>query len=407
VDDRSSPASEHARLYEAERRARIRLEHVQAVTDVALSHLELDALLQELLDRICRILEADTCAILLLDDEDATELVPRAAVGIEEELERDVRILVGRGFAGRIAATRQPVIIEDIHGAEILEPILSQSGITSVLGAPLLVGGEVIGVIHVGTLRPRTFSEDDVELLQLVADRAAIGIDRARVHGEVIRLDQMKLNFVAVASHELRAPAAALYGAALTLQERGDALSADTRALLEHTIVEQAERLRRLTEQLLDISKLEAKAIPIMPRNVGVYSVIEEVVEAVGRDGISIEIARDLEAVADPLIVERVVTNLLVNAQRYGKPPVVVRAEQRDRHLRIAVEDGGPGVADDLVPRLFERFERGLDGDGSGLGLAIAKAYARAHGGDLIYDPAGRGARFELFLPTRSDDAPS
>jgi signal transduction histidine kinase len=397
-------ALEHARLYEAERRARIRLEHVQAVTDVALSYLELDALLQELLDRICRILEADTCAILLLDD-DAKELVTRAAVGIEEDVELSVRIPVGRGFAGRVAATRQPVVIEDVHDAEILDPILLQSDITSLLGAPLLVRSEVIGVLHVGTLLPRTFSDDDVELLQLVADRAALGIDRAHVHSESVRLDQMKLNFVAVASHELRGPAAALYGAAMTLRERGDDLSADTRALLEHTIFEQADRLRRLTEQLLDLSQLEAKAIPIVPRKVGVYSIIEEVVGAVGREGVSIEIPRELEAFADPLVVERVVTNLLVNAQRYGKPPVVVRAEQRDRHLRIAVEDGGPGVAEDLVPRLFERFERGRDGDGSGLGLAIAKAYARAHGGDLIYDPGGRGARFELFLPTRSDDA--
>jgi signal transduction histidine kinase len=398
-------ALEHARLYEAERRARIRLEHVQAVTDVALSYLELDALLQELLDRICRILEADTCAILLLDDE-TKELVTRAAVGIEEDVERSVRIPVGRGFAGRIAATRERVILEDVQDTDVLNPILREKGITSLLGAPLFVHGYVIGVIRVGTLRRRKFTEEDVELLQLVADRAAVEIDRARVHSEVLRLDQMKLNFVAVASHELRAPAAALYGAAVTLRERGDNLSADTRALLEHTIFEQADRLRRLTEQLLDLSQLEAKALPIVPRNVGVYSVIEEVVDAVGREGVSIEIPRELEAFADPLVVERVVTYLLVNAQRYGKPPVVVRAEQRDRHLRIAVEDGGPGVAEDLVPRLFERFERGRDGDGSGLGLAIAKAYARAHGGDLIYDPAGRGARFELFLPTRSDDAP-
>ncbi len=405
VDDRSSIAIEHARLYEAERRARIRLEHVQAVTDVALSHLELDALLQELLERICRILEADTCAILLLDH-DANELVTRAAVGIEDDVERSVGIPVGRGFAGRVAATRQPVVIEHVHDADILDPILLQSDITSLLGVPLLVRGELIGVVHVGMLQPRTFSEEDVELLQLVADRAALGIDRAQAHSEILRLDQMKLNFVAVASHELRGPAAALYGAAITLRGRGDELSTDTRALLEQTIFEQADRLRRLTEQLLDLSKIDAKAIRIMPRHVGVYSVIDEVVDAVGHEGVSIEIARELEAFADPLVVERVVMNLLVNAQRYGKPPVVVRAEQRDRHLRIAVEDGGPGVAEDLVPRLFERFERGRDGDGSGLGLAIAKAYARAHGGDLIYDPAGRGARFELFLPTRSDDAP-
>jgi signal transduction histidine kinase len=404
VDDRSATAFEQARLYEAERRVRIRLERVQAVTDVALSHLELDGLLRELLDRVGEVLEADTCAILLLDDE-TQELVARAAVGIEGEVEPEVRIPVGRGFAGRVAATRLPVVLEDVHEADIFNPILRESGVTSLLGAPLLVRGELIGVVHVGTLRPRKFSHEDVELMQLVADRAAIGIDRARVHSEILRLDQMKLNFVAVASHELRGPAAALYGAAITLRERGDTLSADTRALLEQTIFEQAERLRRLTEQLLDLSKIDAKAIPIMPRNVGVFGVIDEVVDAVGREGVSIDVPRELEAVADPLVVERVVTNLLVNALSYGEPPVVVRAEQRDRHLRIAVEDGGPGVAQDLIPRLFERFERGRDGDGSGLGLAIAKAYARAHGGDLIYDPADRGARFELFLPVRSDDA--
>ena len=405
VDERSSIHIEHARLYEAERRARIRLEHVQAVTDVALSHLELDALLQELLHRIGDILKADTCAILLLDG-DTQELVARATFGIEGDLEREIP--VGRGFAGRVAATRLPVIIDDVHEADIFDPILLQSDITSLLGAPLVVRGEVIGVVHVGTFQPRTFSEEDVELLEFVAARAALGIDRAQAHSEILRLDQMKLNFVAVASHELRGPAAALYGASITLRARGDELSADTRALLEHTIFEQSDRLCRLTEQLLDLSKIDAKAIPVVPRNIGVYSIIDEAVDAVGREGIDIEVfPRELEAVADPLVVERVVTNLLVNALRYGKPPVVVRAEQRDRHLRIAVEDGGPGVAEDLVPRLFERFERGRDGVGSGLGLAIAKAYARAHGGDLIYDPAGRGARFELFVPTRSDDAPS
>jgi two-component system sensor histidine kinase MtrB len=65
----------------------------------------------------------------------------------------------------------------------------------------------------------------------------------------------------------------------------------------------------------------------------------------------------------------------------------------------LSIEDGGEGVPTELVPRLFERFERGSVGQGSGLGLSIARAYARAHGGDLIYDPSGGGARFDLILP--------
>jgi len=390
---------DEARLYRAERRARIRLEHLQAVTDVALSHLELGDLLRELLRGIREILQADTCAILLRD-EDIGDLVSTAAVGLEDAAERDARIPVGRGFAGRVAATAAPVVLEDVRAEDVLDPVLREKGVKSLLGAPLLARGEVIGVLHVGTLRPRKFTNDDVELLQLVADRAAVAIERARLHSELVRLNQMRLNFVAVASHELRGPAAALYGVAVTLRGREGTLSDDTREMLEQTLFEQAERMRRLTEQLLDLSKLDARAVPIVPRHVAVHDVLEELIEAVGGDGVTNEVSRELETVADPLVVERVVTNLIVNAQNYGEPPIVVRAEQRDRHLRIAVEDAGPGVAEDVVPRLFERFERGASGSGSGLGLAIAKAYARAHGGDLIYDPAGSGgARFELFLP--------
>jgi signal transduction histidine kinase len=93
---------------------------------------------------------------------------------------------------------------------------------------------------------------------------------------------------------------------------------------------------------------------------------------------------------------------LLINARRYGAPPFILDAEHRDRHLRIAVEDAGPGVPEELRPRLFERFARGESAAGSGLGLAIARAYARAHGGDLLYNPGDDGARFELILPQQS-----
>jgi signal transduction histidine kinase len=399
VSDNPANAGGYARLYEAERRARIRLEHVQAVTDVALSHLELDHLLDELVGRIRDILAADTCAILLLD---AGELVSRAAVGIEAAAEREVRIPLGQGFAGRVAATKEPLVLQDIAEGNVLNPVLRESGVKSLLGTPLLVRDDVIGVMHVGMRRHRTFSEEDVELLQLVADRAALGIERARVHTELVRLDQMKLNFVAVASHELRGPAAAVYGVAMTLRERGAVLSVETRAELEDTLVDQADCLRRLIEQLLDLSKLDAKAIPIVPRNVSVRGVIRDVVASVGGDDVNIEVSSLLEAVADPLVVERVVTNLVANALNHGEPPIVVQAERRDRQLLIAVEDAGPGIAEELLPLLFERFERGGESHGSGLGLAIARAYARAHGGDLVYDRVAHGTRFELVLPSAS-----
>ena len=156
-------------------RAGDRLRELQSVTDAALAYLPLEDLLNELLTRVVAILDADTAAILLLEDDDRT-LAARAAHGLEEEVERGVRIPIGKGFAGRVAATREPVRIENVEQADIYNPILREKGLKSLLGVPLLVEGAVIGVLHVGTLAARFFAEEDVELLQLAADRAALAI---------------------------------------------------------------------------------------------------------------------------------------------------------------------------------------------------------------------------------------
>jgi K+-sensing histidine kinase KdpD len=400
VADRAAIAIEHARAYEAERAGRIRLEHVQSVTDAALSHLALDELLAVLLPRIRQILAADTCAVLLLDTE-SDELVARAAVGIEEEVEQGVRIPLGKGFAGRVAAEARPVILDDVDHADVLNPILREKGIKSMLGVPLQVSGEVIGVLHVGSLVHRLFTTDDVELLQLVVDRVALAVERTRLHEESLLLDQLKLNFVAIASHELRTPATSVYGVFATLAERWDTLDEETRKLLVRSGHEQGERLRRLIEELLDLSRLDASTIRVDPKPV----VVGQALARIAADWLppgtpfELDVAGDLAAVVDPLVLDRVVSNLLVNATRYGKLPIIVGAEQRDRHLRIVVEDAGEGIPAELVPHLFDRFARGDDALGSGLGLAIARAYARAHGGDLLYTPADGGARFELIVP--------
>jgi len=157
------------------------LRALQRVTDAALAHLSEEDLLTELLRRISEILDADTAAFLLLDEE-TNELHARAAMGIEEEVEQGVRIPVGRGFAGRIAAERAPVYIEDIDHADIFNPILREKGIRSMLGVPLVIQGRVLGVLHVGTLTPRHFTDGDANLLQLAADRAAIAIEQAALY---------------------------------------------------------------------------------------------------------------------------------------------------------------------------------------------------------------------------------
>ncbi len=171
-----------------------RLRRIESVTDAALAHLNVEDLLVELLERVQGLLEVDTAAVLLLDP--STEhLVATAARGIETEVRQGVRIPVGKGFAGRIAAEKKPVILEQVDHTNVLNPILRERGIRSLLGVPLLHSGSVIGVLHVGTLVPRRFTDDDIRLLQIVADRVAFATEsrRAEVERTAARVLQRSL----------------------------------------------------------------------------------------------------------------------------------------------------------------------------------------------------------------------
>ena len=156
------------------------LEQSEPITDAALSYRSLEEMLSGLLERIRTDLGADTAAVLLLDEERKV-LVARAARGLEEEVRQGVQVPLARGFAGRVAAERRPVVIEDLSRADVVNPILRQAGIRSLVGVPIHVEGRIIGVMHIGTLERRSFTEDDVSLLQLAADRAALAIDNARL----------------------------------------------------------------------------------------------------------------------------------------------------------------------------------------------------------------------------------
>jgi serine phosphatase RsbU (regulator of sigma subunit)/anti-sigma regulatory factor (Ser/Thr protein kinase) len=174
----------------------IRLEDVQRVTESALAYLDLDDLLRELLDRVTDILNADTAAVLLIQEGGRT-LAARAAKGLEEEVERGFQLPVGRGFAGRVAFTREPVVIEDLERSSIqpVNPLFREKGVRSLVGVPLLVEAEVVGVLHVGSLTKREFHEGDVELLQLVADRVALSIEHSRlmIQGQIAETLQRSL----------------------------------------------------------------------------------------------------------------------------------------------------------------------------------------------------------------------
>ncbi len=148
------------------------LNELQALTDTTLARLGVDELLDELLNRVRDILDADTAAVLLVS-EGSGELEARAARGIEAEVRQGVRVPLGTGFAGRIASTRQPILLERVDATTVSNPILWEQGIKVMLGVPLLTGDRLIGVLHVGRLAERPFDARDAELLGVVAARIA------------------------------------------------------------------------------------------------------------------------------------------------------------------------------------------------------------------------------------------
>jgi hypothetical protein len=145
---------------------------IQSIADPALGYLDPPGLLDALAQRVRDVLQADTAAVLLLDHASG-HLAVTAASGLEEEVRRDTRIPLGQGFGGHVAAERRLVILDRADEAGMASPILPDAGIQSLMGAPLLAGGEVIGVLQVGSLTERTFTGHDASLLQLAAKRAA------------------------------------------------------------------------------------------------------------------------------------------------------------------------------------------------------------------------------------------
>ena len=283
--------------------------------------------------------------------------------------------------------------------------------VRSVVGIPFIAAGECLG-FGLADRGGTSFRLDDDDLLALTTAGTfvAAALVGARETQRERHGSELKSQFVALASHELRAPVAGIHGVTKTLRERGEDLLPDQVVLLQETLFEQSDRMRRLVDQLLDLSRLEAEAVRIEPQRFAVRSRVEEVLRDVAApeqlELVALDVDPQLETFADPDAFDRILGNLVTNAFRYGAPPVRVAAQQLDTHFRLWVEDEGDGVPPDFAPRLFERFARGTsDGveGGSGLGLAIAQSFAQAQGGRLLYEDAEpKGARFQLVLPVRS-----
>lgn len=419
-------AREQVVRHEAEEATR-RLESVQLITEAALSHTSINELLDEMLTRIRDVMYVDTVAILLVEEQ-GEELFAWAAKGLEEEVEQGLRLPVGRGFAGRIVAVGHPVIIDDLDRADVLNPLLREKGLKSLLGVPLLIEGRVIGVIHIGTLHPRRFNEEDTRLLQLIADRIALVIDHARLYeverkarAEAEEANRAKDEFLATLSHELRTPLTPIMGWIHMM--RGGALSSTKTEHGLAIIDKNSQAMTRLINDLLDMSAIQSGKMQIERTTVSMTAVVQQAVETVRAEaqlrGIEIEVvpfeSDTVMVFGDRTRLTQVFWNLLHNAVKFSDKGARVRVvcEADGQEARVHIEDAGLGISTEFLPFVFERF-RQADGSktriygGLGLGLALVKSFVEAHGGvvEATSPGLGGGSRFTVHLPRLKQERP-
>jgi two-component system sensor histidine kinase KdpD len=240
--------------------------------------------------------------------------------------------------------------------------------------------------------------------MRAVADRLARWLaDALRVelrHRELERSDGLKTVLLRGVSHEFRSPLTAIANAGAALGVVDDP---DRRRDLLDGLMEECGRLERLVDNLLDLSRLEGDVLKPRLDWCSPEELVGGAVRAAGAVLADAVVETRLDPAvalvrADPVMTERILVNLLHNAVRHGRPPVLISCAVEGDALAIAVEDDGPGVDPDVLPRVFEPFVHRPD-EGLGLGLPLCRRLARAQGGRLEHRPSPRGACFALLLP--------
>jgi signal transduction histidine kinase len=227
----------------------------------------------------------------------------------------------------------------------------------------------------------------------------------SRVNTELIQLNELNADVLGMLGHDVRGPLSVVLG---YLEELDEDWSTSTETVRKHHVATAraaADRLRTLVDDILALASLESGEIKPEASDHDLAILVAEALSAVpGQADVAIQGERDLKVWCDAFHVRQVVANLTSNALRYGAPPVVITLSGGDDTVSVTVSDRGPGVPEQFVPQLFDRFARGPDrhaARGAGLGLYIAHRLAAANDGTLEYasGPDGRGAVFTLTLP--------
>ncbi len=420
-------AEQHARV----QRRLAEMTLIQQMAAAIAGRLETDAVLAALTESLHTRLGYPSVQVLMHQGQD---MVVCALAGPHPF--RD-RLPLGRGIVGRVMRTGRPEFVSDVRKDP--DYVAGLVGTRAEIAVPIRIEGKVIGVLNIESSDPAQLHEEDLELLQILADQVSVALQNASLYEQVRRnveelearvqertalleealeqaksADRTKAQFVADVSHELRTPLTNI-GLYLDLLEMG---REDRRGEYMSILRRETERLGSLIEQLLAISEYDADQVALKKEMTDINALIRVLVgdraRLIGSRELqlTVETAPDLPRVpADPQQLMRVMTNLLNNATNYTPPggritlETAQRTSEGQRWVGFSVADTGPGIPEDERPRVFDRFFRGIVGrasglPGTGLGLAICKEIVERHGGQIVLATGGgKGTKVTVWLP--------
>jgi PAS domain S-box-containing protein len=366
---------------------------------------------------------ADWCMVELEDQEGVLRRM--AVVHRDEEKDELAQQLLGPLPGARprppVLGSGEPELVEDV-GALMEEiaatagerSVVEQLGFSAAMVVPLYVRNRPMGAMLLVSADPaRKYRAADLEVAMELAQRCAAAVDNARLYQEAQEAIRARDEFLSIASHELKTPLTSLTLLVHALQKHVLPQSADEGVRMRLGSIErQARRLARLTDELLDISRIRLGRLELDLQDVDLGELVRETIarfreESIAR-GSELRLSVEGSAIGrwDRSRIEQVVSNLISNALKYGEgKPIEVRVRPEGGLATLTVSDRGIGIPENQQARIFQRFERAVSSrnySGLGLGLYIVRQIVNAHGGDIrVQSQPGAGSTFSVELPLR------
>jgi signal transduction histidine kinase len=334
---------------------------------------------------------------------------------------------VGDGVAGAAAAAVAPAVVRtsDAPSDSPGDPdAVAVLGLRSVVAVPIFVRAGVRGVLVSASIHGPELGEGEARLAMAIAERAGPAMENAALWADLQeqmareqRAQRAKDDFLSIVSHELRTPLTSIQGYSQLLENRMRDSAGPKELSQIRTIRTQVTRMRRLVEDLLDVSRIDRRGlVSIEPAPLDLAVELREAAARTEREhpqrSVTVQAPEALPIQADRDRIGQVLTNLLDNAVKYSPAggPVTVTADARGNGVEVTVADEGIGLTPEQADRIFERFYQADDGAGTrrpgglGLGLYITRAIVLAHGGEIGAEPnpTGRGTLIRMRLPRQA-----